>query len=353
MTRLDTPRLVGRQARAGDFRELRRLHEDERVMATLAADGRPRSHADTQAFLERLTEHWRSHGFGVWLFRGRADGTPVGYCGLQRTRSGDRPAIELLYALRSDLWRRGLASEMARAVLAAACDRLALDDLFAFTLPGNEASRRLLVRLGFTPAGELERAGLPHLAYRLELPRIPPLEPPVPRSVDDIDWRRWRARDPATLVFVRRGSELLLIRKKRGLGAGKINGPGGRLEVGETPIEGAIREVQEELRVTPLDLRYGGDNRFQFVDGYSIHVHVFVAERFVGDPSETPEATPLWRSIDALPFDEMWEDDRLWLPLALEGRRFSARYVFDGDRMLDHRIWTWDDDAIDGEALGP
>ena len=71
------------------------------------------------------------------------------------------------------------------------------------------------------------------------------------RRVRDIDWTSWRAVDPATLVFVIKGDRILLIRKKRGLGAGKVNGPGGRLEAGETFGQCAVREVQEELGVTP------------------------------------------------------------------------------------------------------
>jgi 8-oxo-dGTP diphosphatase len=154
--------------------------------------------------------------------------------------------------------------------------------------------------------------------------------------VRDIDWQTWRARDPATLVFVVKGASVLLIRKKRGLGAGKINAPGGRLEPGETPLEAAIRETREEVCITPLDLSYAGVNLFQFVDGYSIHVHVFKARDFEGEPKETDEASPLWSPVDAIPYEEMWEDDRLWVPLVLEGIPFSGRYVFDGDRMLDH-----------------
>jgi len=137
-------------------------------------------------------------------------------------------------------------------------------------------------------------------------------------------------------VFVVKDRSILLIRKKRGLGAGKINAPGGRLEPGETPLEAAIRETREEVCITPLDLSYAGVNLFQFVDGYSIHVHVFKASDFEGDPKETDEATPLWASVDEIPYEEMWEDDRLWIPLVLEGVPFSGRYVFDGDRMLDH-----------------
>lgn len=163
-------------------------------------------------------------------------------------------------------------------------------------------------------------------------------EAPLIRSLGDVEWSAWRARDPATLVFIVKEDSILLIRKKRGLGAGKINGPGGRLERKETPLAGAIREVQEELRITPKTLHLSGENRFQFVDGYSIHVHVFRAHDFEGEPTETEEALPLWVPVDRIPYDEMWEDDRLWLPLVLEGRRFSGRYIFDGDVMLDHEV---------------
>jgi 8-oxo-dGTP diphosphatase len=158
------------------------------------------------------------------------------------------------------------------------------------------------------------------------------------RTLHDLDWTRWEPRDVATLVFVVRDGRILLIRKKRGLGAGKINGPGGRLEPGEAPEAGAVREVEEELRVTPVGLRELGENRFQFVDGYSIHVFVFAATDCRGEPTETDEAAPLWVGLDAIPYTEMWEDDRLWLPLVLEGRRFTGRFLFDGDAMLDHAV---------------
>ena len=68
------------------------------------------------------------------------------------------------------------------------------------------------------------------------------------------DWSTWTPKDTATLLFVLRGDEVLLIRKKRGLGAGKYNGPGGRLEPGETALACAVREVEEELCITPRDV---------------------------------------------------------------------------------------------------
>ena len=158
------------------------------------------------------------------------------------------------------------------------------------------------------------------------------------RRISDVDWTRWSPVDPATLIFVVRDEQILLIRKKRGLGAGKINGPGGRLEPDEAPAAGAARELREELGVGVADSVKLGEHRFQFVDGYSIHVHVFRATGLRGTPVETDEAVPMWVDIGAIPYDEMWEDDRIWLPLLLEWKQFSGYWIFDGDRMLDYRL---------------
>lgn len=156
--------------------------------------------------------------------------------------------------------------------------------------------------------------------------------------LSDIDWETWTPTDRATLLFVIEGGRILLIEKKRGLGAGKVNGPGGRMEPGERPIETAIREVEEELGVTPVGVAPHGELSFQFVDGYALHCHVFRATSCRGEPVETSEAVPLWTPLDAIPFDRMWADDALWLPLVIAGQTVRGRFVFDGDAMLDHVV---------------
>lgn len=139
-------------------------------------------------------------------------------------------------------------------------------------------------------------------------------------------------------MFVIRGDEILLIRKQRGLGRGKVNGPGGKLDPGEDALQCAARECEEELGIRVRNLECMGEHKFQFIDGYSIHCWVFRTSDFEGEPHETPEAIPLWTRIDAIPFDEMWEDDRIWLPLVIRGQPFSARWVFDDERMLDYDL---------------
>ena len=156
------------------------------------------------------------------------------------------------------------------------------------------------------------------------------------KSVKSIDWESWVPVDVATLLFVIRDGQVLLIRKKRGLGAGKINAPGGRVDPGETPLEAAIREVQEEVLVTPVGVRKCGVHRFQFVDGYSLHVHVYASSDFEGTPGETDEAVPLWFPTANIPYGEMWADDVLWVPLLLAETWFDGRWVFDGDKIIDY-----------------
>lgn len=152
------------------------------------------------------------------------------------------------------------------------------------------------------------------------------------------DWSSWQPTERATLCFVVRGAEILLIRKKRGLGAGKVNGPGGRLEPGETPLACAIRETEEELGVTPLRPEWRGDLHFQFVDGYALHCAVFTAPDCEGTAAETDEAVPLWTPLNAIPFDEMWADDVHWLPGVLAGKNFRGYFDFDGETMLSRRV---------------
>jgi 8-oxo-dGTP diphosphatase len=157
-------------------------------------------------------------------------------------------------------------------------------------------------------------------------------------TFDAIDWTVWEPVDRATLLFVIREGKILLIEKKRGLGAGKINGPGGRIEPGETAAQGAVREVEEELLVTPSTPRHIGDLSFQFLDGYSIHGDIFRSDTCAGEPRETDEAVPLWTPIDAIPYERMWADDPLWFPFLLSETRFRGVFLFDRDVMLGHRI---------------
>jgi 8-oxo-dGTP diphosphatase len=158
------------------------------------------------------------------------------------------------------------------------------------------------------------------------------------RAVAEIDWANWQPVDRATLVFVIRDGEILLIDKKRGLGKGKVNGPGGKVDPGETVKQCAIRECEEELGIKVSALQALGEHRFQFTNGYSIHCWVYRSDQCLGQATETPEAAPRWTPLGEIPYELMWEDDRIWLPLLIDGQAFQADWIFDEDTMLDHRL---------------
>ncbi len=136
-----------------------------------------------------------------------------------------------------------------------------------------------------------------------------------------------------TLCYPIVDGRVLLAMKKRGLGAGKWNGPGGKLEDGETPEAACVRETQEEVGATPTGLESRGVIEFVFLETpeWDNRCTVFVARGLEGEPEETEEMRPQWYPLEAVPYAAMWDDDPLWLPAVLAGGTVSRRFFFDAD----------------------
>ncbi|KKW32136.1 MAG: hypothetical protein UY77_C0034G0011 [Candidatus Uhrbacteria bacterium GW2011_GWA2_53_10] len=138
------------------------------------------------------------------------------------------------------------------------------------------------------------------------------------------------------IVFILRGNEVLLAMKKRGLGAGKWNGPGGKVKKGETIEEAAIRETKEEVGLTISDLEDRGV--IEFIGGSNPDVNrcsIFVTRTFEGEPIETEEMRPQWFSIDAIPYEQMWDNEKVWLEDVLRhGKSVHLRGLFNDDDTL-------------------
>jgi 8-oxo-dGTP diphosphatase len=158
------------------------------------------------------------------------------------------------------------------------------------------------------------------------------------KELENFDWSRWRPNQEAVLAFPLRDGQILLIEKKRGLGAGKVNGPGGKVDPGETPEEAVVRETEEEVCVRLDEIELAGILRFQFTDGLAIRCRVYRSEVFHGEEAETPEATPFWCDFKDIPYERMWKDDRFWIPLLLDRTYFEGNFSFDGESMIDFEL---------------
>jgi 8-oxo-dGTP diphosphatase len=138
----------------------------------------------------------------------------------------------------------------------------------------------------------------------------------------------------ATLCYIFSGSDVLLQKKGDGLfGAGKWNAPGGKVEMGETTEQAAIREVYEETGLIVEHLRFMGNLYFYFESELSLDqvVYVFTTNKFSGSMRPGREGALKWFSIEELPYEEMWEDDRVWLPELLKGNTFTGKFYFTKD----------------------
>jgi 8-oxo-dGTP pyrophosphatase MutT (NUDIX family) len=149
-----------------------------------------------------------------------------------------------------------------------------------------------------------------------------------------------------TICFLMKEGRVLLGMKKRGFGAGKWNGFGGKVDEGEEVTHAMVRELKEEIGVDVAaeDLRDAGTLTFTFKDNgeWDQLCHVFTLERWVGEPSESEEMRPSWYPLSSLPFDAMWVDDPHWVPFVLSGKKVNGKFLFDdkGGELLNFAVST-------------
>jgi len=136
-----------------------------------------------------------------------------------------------------------------------------------------------------------------------------------------------------TLLILRRRDEILLAMKKRGHGVGLWNGVGGKIESGETVERALVRECQEEIGVTPTKYHKVAEHDFAMdtkdAGTWHMQTHTYLCNQWEGEPIETDEMAPRWFPISTIPYDQMWPDDRYWLPLVLRGKLLKTLFTFD------------------------
>lgn len=146
----------------------------------------------------------------------------------------------------------------------------------------------------------------------------------------------------ATLCFLLRDDQVLLAMKKRGFAVGKWNGVGGKMDKRDESIaSAATREVDEEIGVTPTSMQEMAIINFYHQDDSAsgMSVTVYLCREWEGVPTESEEMAPKWFNVNEIPYDDMWEDDKYWLPMILNGKIVEGDFLFDeNQKMVVHDL---------------
>lgn len=146
---------------------------------------------------------------------------------------------------------------------------------------------------------------------------------------------------PAVIGYLIRNDKVLLgLRKKvsSGMGTNLIAGIGGKVGdaeeyKNETDDEALIREMREEITVTPTLFTKLGRVRFIWPDKlqWSQEVRIYTVQRWSGEATETHDIKPMWFPMNKLPFEQMWEDNIHWVPQSIAGEKVDKVFMIGND----------------------
>ncbi|MBN1312665.1 MAG: GNAT family N-acetyltransferase [Anaerolineae bacterium] len=178
MFEIETARLRLRVPVAADVDDYYRyIHSDAEVMRYLPG-GIPRSKKQTGITLSIVIEHWQKYGFGLWAVEQKEKAEMIGHCGLTTLEQDD--LVEVAYALGRPFWRRGYASEAARASLYFGFEYLKLPEIIAVSVSENIGSQRVMETIGMSRQGITRRFyGAELVLYTIKHEDFQPGDPPI------------------------------------------------------------------------------------------------------------------------------------------------------------------------------
>jgi ribosomal-protein-alanine N-acetyltransferase len=162
---------------------MRRWREEDREpFAALNADPVVREHfqgtqsrEESDAFIDRIEEHWREHGWSNWAIEVPGVAPFIGYVGLwPADYVANRPMVEVGWRLAREHWGHGYATEAAREALRFGFEDVGLDEIVSFTVPQNVRSRRVMERIGLLrdAAGDFDHPKVDPIAYPHLVPHV-------------------------------------------------------------------------------------------------------------------------------------------------------------------------------------
>jgi ribosomal-protein-alanine N-acetyltransferase len=161
-----TDRLVLRGFRQADLPRYGEIFNDPEVIRYLPIQPPGRTQEQVTAGHQRVGEHWRRHGYGLWAVCDPSVDELIGHCGLRQLEEIDE--TELLYAMARPYWNRGLTTEAARASLEFGFGRAGLNRIVALAVPENVASVRVMEKVGMRFEGETDLFGMHLVRYGID-----------------------------------------------------------------------------------------------------------------------------------------------------------------------------------------
>ena len=146
---LETERLYLREMDQGDFRSLCRILQDDEAM--YAYEG-AFTDGEVQEWLDRQIARYQAWGFGLWAVILKETNEMIGQCGLTMQPWKNREVLEVGYLFERRYWRRGYATEAAKACKQYAFDVLQADEVCSIIRDTNIPSQRVALRNGMAVA---------------------------------------------------------------------------------------------------------------------------------------------------------------------------------------------------------
>ncbi len=238
---IDTPRFTIQPLQTEDFSLIYSLLSDPKVMRFIARGTRTKS--ETNDLFKKYLLHQNTFGFSLGKIIEKNSGDFVGCSGLFHLALDDsNPEIELSYMLNPQYWGKGIATETAHACLNWAFKNLNVDKIIGVTDPENQASQHVLQKIGMAPKGPHIYKGTTFQWFERKTPEKIQLFETSPED--------FTPKVEIAACYIIAEDELLLVKRAVGKPEECLWGvPAGKIDPGETPFEGAQRELHEETRL--------------------------------------------------------------------------------------------------------
>lgn len=150
---LETKRLILREYIEKDYNDLCEILQDKEVMLYYEHSF---SDEEVKSWVNRLmTEHYKKHGFGLWIIENKDNGAVLGQCGLTVQELDDKEYLEIGYLFKKRHWHNGYAVEAATACKNYAFEYLKAEKVCSIIRATNTASQNVVLRIGMKKTKEI------------------------------------------------------------------------------------------------------------------------------------------------------------------------------------------------------